>query len=311
MNPISQIAPVTDAEAGRLAQAGAFAALADEIASTDPADSRPLRASRTGPRRGMRRSVLIGLPVAACLAVAGLIATSLGSPGQRVGPITVGPPKAQAAVLSLTRHGSYLDVIVRNPTADPKRYRAEFAKYHLDISLRLVPASPSIVGSLVYAGYPVRDASQIKPITAVGKCFTGGGGNVCPVGVRVALRFRGAATLVFARAARPGERYESAGQATSAGEAMHGLRFPGKTVSTVLAMLARRGVTVPQWRVQRSNGCVTVSRRTVPGSWYVYDAVPWAPGQVLLWASSTWPVGTCKPSAGQPVASPSPTTAGA
>jgi hypothetical protein len=312
MNPISQISPVTDAEAARLAQPGAFAALADEIVSMAPAaDLRMPRAAHGSRGRRARRSLMIGLPAAACLAVAGLIATSLGSPGQHVGPIPVGPPRAQAAVLSLTRHGGYLDVIVRNPVADPKRYRAEFAKYHLNISLRLVPASPSIVGSLVYAGYPGRDASQIKPITALGKCFTGGGGNVCPVGVRVALRFRGAATLVFARAARPGEQFESAGQATARGEAMHGLRFVGKTVSTVLAMLARRGVTVPQWRVQRSQGCVTVSRRTVPGSWYVYDAEPWAPGQVLLWASSTWPVGTCTPSAGSPVASPSPSPTGA
>jgi hypothetical protein len=314
MNPISQISPVTDAEVAGLAQAGAFAALADEIMSTAPALAPGRRRLRsTDGRRGgrARRSLLVIVPAAACLAVAGLIASSLGSPGQHVGPLSVGPAKAQAAVLSVSRHGGYLDVIVRNPVADPKRYRAEFAKYHLNISLRLVPASPSIVGSVVYAGYPTADASQINPITAKGKCFTGGGGDVCPVGVRVALRFRGAATLVFARAARPGELYESSGPATAPGEAMHGLRFAGKKVATVLAMLARRGVTVPQWRVQRNNGCVSVSRRTVPGSWYVYQAVPWAPGQVLLWASSTWPLAACTPSAGQPVATPSPTPTGA
>jgi hypothetical protein len=312
MNPISQISPVTDAEVEKLARAGAFAALADEIIAAAPApvpapDLGAARKAHGRLGRRRRRGLLVGLPVAACLAVAGLIATSLGSPGQRVGPIAVGPPKAQAAVLSLTRDGGYLDVIVRNPLADPKRYRAEFAKYHLDIRLRLIPASPSIVGSLVYADYPVRDGSQIKPITALGKCFTGGGGNVCPVGVRVALRFRGAASLVFARAARPGEQYESSGPATAPGEAMHGMSFVGKTVATVLAMLARRGVTVPQWRVERSNGCVTVSRPTVPGSWHVYQAVPWAPGQVLLWATSTWrPMKTCTPSPVSPVASPSP-----
>ena len=152
MNPISQIAPVTDAEAAGLAQPGAFAALADEIVSMaaveDPRMSRAAHGSR---RRQVRRSLMIGLPAAACLAVAGLIATSLGSPGQHVGPVPVGPPRAQAAVLSLTRHGGYLDVIVRNPTADPNRYRAEFAKYHLNISLRLVPASPSIVADFTFS----------------------------------------------------------------------------------------------------------------------------------------------------------------
>ena len=28
----------------------------------------------------------------------------------------------------------------------------------------------------------------------------------------------------------------------------------------------------------------------MPGNWLVYDAVPWAPGQVLLWAAKTLPV---------------------
>src|SRR6202012_4482681 len=90
MNPISQIAPVTDAEAAGLAQPGAFAALADEIVSMaaveDPRMSRAAHGSR---RRQVRRSLMIGLPAAACLAVAGLIATSLGSPGQHVGPVPV------------------------------------------------------------------------------------------------------------------------------------------------------------------------------------------------------------------------------
>jgi len=307
MNPISQIAPVTDAEAAGLAQAGAFAALAEEIVSTfpEPQAGRP-RAAHAQRRGRMRHRLFLGLPVATCLAIAALVVTSLGSPGQHAGPVALGPAKADAAVLSVTRHGGYLDVIVRNPLADPERYRAEFARYHLDISLRLVPVSPSIVGSVVYDSYPVEDASQIVPITAVGRCFAGGGGNVCPVGVRVALRFRGAATLVFGRAARPGEQYASSGQVTAPGEAMHGLHFAGQRVAAVLRMLARRDVTVPQWRVQLTNGCTTVSRRTVPGSWYVDQAVPWAPGQVLLWASSSWPVRSCTPSAGSPLPSPSP-----
>jgi len=309
MNPISQIAPVTDDTVARLVQPGSFAALADEIVVAGPAttDVRPgrdrsrHRSGRGAPHRSrsLRRRLLVGVPVAAALAVAGLIATSLGAPGQRVGPISVGPP----AALAFTRHGHYIYVIVRNPVADPKRYRAEFAKYHLDITLRLVPASPSIVGSLVYS-----QGDGIVPITAVGKCFTGGGGNVCPVGVKVPIDFRGAAEIVFARAARPGEQYESAGQADSPGEAMHGLHYVGKTVAAVLAMLARRGVTVPQWRVELRSNCNTVERHAVPGNWLVYDAVPWAPRQVLLWAAKTLPLPTCAPAPGTPVPSAAPTS---
>ncbi len=312
MKSISQIAPVTDATAARLVRPDTYAALADDIVTGSPAISdiqAGWSASGRGSRRGglhgsggsWRRRLLIGVPLAAALAVAGLIATSLGAPGQRIGPVAVGPASAQA--LSFTRHGHYIIVIVRNPVADPKRYRAEFAKYHLHITLRLVPASPSIVGSVVYA-----DGNGIAPITAVGKCFTGGGGNVCPVGVKVPVHFRGAATIVFARAARSGEQYESAGQAESPGEVMHGMRYEGKTVAAVLAMLARRGARVYTWRVQRASDCYTEIRRTVPANWLVYDAVPWAPGQVVLWAARTLPVPACAPAPGTPVPSASPTS---
>ncbi len=331
MNPISQICPVTDSEVARLLRGDTMAALGDDIvrAAAVPLADRPLAdgpladvllaaalsptagpaphhsVRRRSARNRTRRRVLIGVPAAAALAAACLIATSLGAPGQHLGPVAVGPPKAQAAALSFTREGGYIRVIVRNPVADPRRYRAEFAKYHLDISLTLVPVSPSIVGTVVEESQSA-GSSGLTAITAVGKCYTGGGGNVCPVGVNVPIDFRGSATLVFGRAARPGEQYESAGQATAPGEAMHGIHFVGKTVTAVLAMLARRGITVPQWRVQRAGQCYTEVRHTVPGNWLVYQAVPWAPGQVLLWAARTLPVAACAPVPASPLPSPSP-----
>jgi hypothetical protein len=304
MNPVARITPLSDAEAGRLAGPGTLADLGSQIASTPAAQAQGRARARA--RRGpARRRLLIGVPVAAALAVAGLAVTSLAGPGQKVGPVTVGPPKADAAVLSITRHGRYLDVIVANPLADARKYRAEFARYGLDISLRLVPASPSLVGTLVY----FQGGRAITPITAVGKCWTGGAGNVCPVGIRVPLDFKGRADLVFGRAARPGEPYETTGSPTAAGEAMHGLKYDGKTVAQVLAMLQRRHVTVQSYRVSTSP-CYTAVRRSVPGSWHVYSAVPWASGQVLLWASKTWPLSalsTCTRGA-QPA--PEPTSAG-
>jgi hypothetical protein len=302
MNPVARISPLSDAEAGRLAGPGTLADLGSQITSI-PAASGPGRPRIH--RAAARRRLLIGVPVAAALAIAALAVTSLASPSQKVGPVAVGPAKADAAVLSITRHGRYLEVIVRNPLADARKYRAEFARYGLDISLRLVPASPSLVGTLVYfAGSPA-----IKPVSAVGKCWTGGAGNVCPVGVRVPLDFNGHADLVFGRAARPGEPYETTGSPTAAGEAMHGLTYDGKTVAQVLAMLQRRHVTVQSYRVSTSP-CFTAVRRSVPGSWHVYSAVPWASGQVLLWASKTWPLSalsTCT-SGAQPA--PAPTRAG-
>ncbi len=289
MNPLERISPVSDAEAARLTSADTMRCLAEHVTSTAAA-AMPGRTARPAKSRHVtRRRVLTGLPLAAGLAVAGLIATSAGAPGQKVGPVNVGPPRAQAAVLTFTRHGRYIDVIVRNPVADARRYRAEFARYHLNITLQLVPASPSIVGTLVAESLSANSRGLLA-ITAVGKCFTGGGGNVCPVGVRVPLHYKGTATLVFGRAARPGEQYESTTSATAPGEVMHGMHYVGKTVSVVLAELAKRRVTVPQWRVVTRGGCYTAARRSVPGNWHVYQAIPWAPGEVLLWASKTWPL---------------------
>ena len=94
MNPVSRISPVSDAEAARLVSADAFADLAGQIMSaTAPQAARPRRA----PSR--RRRLLIGMPLAAGLATAVLIATSIGRPGDKVGPLSVGPARAQAQAL--------------------------------------------------------------------------------------------------------------------------------------------------------------------------------------------------------------------
>jgi hypothetical protein len=310
MNPVTRISPASDAEAGQLARGETLAHLAAQITAMPVAgpSARPGRAGRApghaSGRGPARRRLLIALPAAAALAVAGLVATSLGSPGQKIGPVSVGPAKAQAAVLSFTRHGGYLDVIVKNPLADARKYRAEFAKYGLDISLRLVPASPSLVGTLVYAQAPT-SGPTITPITAVGRCFTGGAGNVCPVGVKVPLDFKGQAELVFGRAARPGEPYETTAAANAPGEIMHGMTYSGKTVTHVLAMLRARHATAGRYMVTNSS-CENTLRRTAPGNWFVDSADPWSPGQVMLTVSPTWPAQQCvaPPSPG---ATPTPT----
>jgi hypothetical protein len=311
MNPVTRISPISDAEAGWLVHPDTLTDLGDQIAAT----ARPATAGHGHARltRGCvagrspaRRRLIIGLPAAGALAVAGLIAASLGSPGQKVGPVTVGPPRAQAAVMSVTRHGGYLDVIVTNPLTDARRYREVFAKLGLNITLTLVPASPSLVGTLVYDSTPTT-GPQITPITAVGKCWTGGAGSVCPVGVKVPLDFKGSAVLTFARPARPGELYETTAPVTAPGEAMHGMTFVGRTAAAVIAMLAARHVTVGDYWFQNAR-CEGVNRESMPGSWYVTGANPWAPGEVSLQVSKTWPAPSCTaaPIPGKPAPTPTP-----
>ena len=278
MNPVTRISPVSDAEAARMVRPDTLADLAAQITASPPgAAPDRLAAARGGGRSVRKGRWVIGIPLAAALAVALLVVTSLGRPGQRVGPVTVGPPAAQA--LSFSRHGGALTVLVRDPLADSARYRAEFARHHLHITLKLVPASPSLVGTVVYL------SGDITPITARGKCHEASGTAACPVGVRVPASFHGQAQVVFGRAARPGEQYESTASAFAPGEVMHGMRITGRTVAQVLAMLRHRGVSVPLFNYAHRGYARNL--RSVPGRWFVYDAAPWAPGQVLLFIGPT------------------------
>ena len=314
---ISRISPVTDAEAERLVCPATLTDLAAQITATAATPAHE-------PRHTTRRHWPAGLPLAAAAALAVIVLAAAivaitrpsAAPAPRTSAATprtsAAAPRTsagarrstvQAQVLSFTASGGYITVIVRNPLADPSRYRAQFAAHHLDITLHLVPVSPSIVGTVVYLSEPAK-SPQIQTITAPGRCYTGGGGSACPVGVRIPAGFRGQAEVVFGRAARPGEQYESTAPVTAPGEAMHGLTFVGDTVAQVLAMLRERHVTVPDFNYSQNNQGHNVAH--VPGSWYVYGADPWAPGQVMLEVGPTRTQPTSQaPQPGAPVATPS------
>jgi hypothetical protein len=310
VDQLSKIAPVTDQAAARFVRSSTMADLAGQItAAAVPADS--AHANGRGRGRLRWRAALIATPLAAGIAAAAVVLAVQGNPAPpashpaRTGLSPTGGTAQLTAALSFTTSGGYITVIVRNPLADPSRYRAEFAAHHLKVTLKLVPASPSLVGTLVYFSEPSKGG--ITPITAQGKCYTGGGGSACPVGVRVPIGFRGQAELVFGRAAKPGEQYETTASATALGEAMHGMRFQGLTVARVLAMLRQRDVRVPVYNYD-DHGYGKLLH-SVPGSWYVYDADPWAPQQVMLSVGPVWPQPASRaPSPGSPV--PSPTAAG-
>ena len=81
------------------------------------------------------------------------------------------------------------------------------------------------------------------------------------------------------------------------------LHFAGDTVAQVLALLRERHVTVPVFNYAQPAGAKNVSH--VPGTWYVYDATPWAPGQVMLMVGPTrTPPAYRAPQPGTPTPSP-------
>ncbi len=84
MNPITRIAPVTDAQAARMVHPGTVADLAERLTSMPveaAAEDGSGSATRHSPRR---RRLPIAIPAAAALAVTALLATSLGI-------VTIGP----------------------------------------------------------------------------------------------------------------------------------------------------------------------------------------------------------------------------
>jgi hypothetical protein len=79
----------------------------------------------------------------------------------------------------------------------------------------------------------------------------------------------------------------------------------------VVAALRHRGVSVARFNYDHRGYARNL--RSVPGSWFVYDAVPWAPQQVLLFVGPTRKQpnpGPPRPVHGKPAPSASPTAAG-
>ncbi|MGI5207344.1 hypothetical protein ACQEU6_37920 [Spirillospora sp. CA-108201] len=303
--PIGGLASITDQQAAALLPEDAAATLADRITATAVPSAAP---------RGRRSPVVrIGLPLAAagvaCAAVTAVVATRDGGSGGAPYITPTSPRVALAAALTFTRKGGYIDVRVRDPLADPKRYKEEFAAHGLDVTLSLVPTSPSIVGTVVMMDTGEHTTERdVTTITARGECETGGGGDVCPVGVRIRTGYKGAATIVFGREARPGEQYDSTAPATAPGEVMHGMTYRQHRVGEVLAALRKRHVTVPEYRAMEGDISKVRKPGQVPSTWYVHDAVPWAKNQVLLFVgpNPTEDLGAQPPASAPPGAPVSP-----
>jgi hypothetical protein len=280
MNQITPLRSLTDDEAGAAVDTRVLSELARRITASDPTappslDQHPGRHADPNARRTRRGRRRLG---------AGTGAVGLAAIAAAVVVLVVGVHAPSAQALSFTRHGDEITIIVRNPLADPATFRRELTAHHLHITLHLVAASPSIVGRVIYVG--TQAGAAVDVIQAHGRCRASATRDYCPVGVRVPVDYRGSTAIGFGRPARPGERYETAGVATAPGEAMHGLRYRGRTVTTVLAMLARRGVTVPTYRWTTGRGRTSDSHvlrpDQVPGGWHVYGASPWALHQVML-----------------------------
>jgi hypothetical protein len=285
MNQVSLITPISDDEAVRMARPETLADLASQITATPvpSAGTRRVRDASVWWRTRAGRRMLLGLPLTAAVGGAAALVLMLSS-GPGTGQVTLTPQDARALSFTTLPSGG-LRVIIRDPYRDPAVYRAIFAEHHLNITLQMIPASPSMVGVPEYIGGP------LTPIYGKGphECADPGSGQhieTCAIGVLIPANFHGSGGVAFGRAARPGEQYMTSGSAFAPGEAMHGMTIKGKTVAQVVAELKVRGVTVAYFNYDSGAPHYNVNVRQVPGNWYVSGAEPWAPNQMLLFVSA-------------------------
>ncbi len=226
-------------------------------------------------RAGRRPVVLsaLGAVVAAAAAVIVLMSGSAGVP-------------TSAAVAFESMPGGTIVARVREPFAAQRELNAAFAARGYQITVDLVPASPSLVGSMVAVGAQ-EPQSVIEPLQA-GPCLTGGG--QCGIGVRIPASFTGKASIILGRPARPGERYESGTSAFAAGEALHCSGLIGDTVAEAMPVLTAEKLTVVWGTVEEVSGH-SVSQRVSnpPTGAYIWDGDMIEAGKVSLTIHSAPP----------------------
>jgi hypothetical protein len=214
--------------------------------------------------------------VTAAVAVA-VVATGRDGHGRPTPPPR--PARVQAAALTFAEKGGYLTVRVKDPVADPARYKKEFAAHGLDVDLTLAPVAPRKAGTVVF----LEDDGdgRVKTITARGRCGT----VTCGVGVRIPLGYKAHVKVVFGQAARPGRHYDT-GPGDTPGEGVGLSDVRGRTVADVLAEARRRHIGDIEYRYE-NNGTdrpypMGVPADKVRSDWYVHDAVAGGTGSVIL-----------------------------
>ncbi|MEU6408960.1 hypothetical protein [Microbispora sp. NPDC046933] len=193
------------------------------------------------------------------------------------GAAGLGPAPA-AAALDIRREGDHYVVMVRDLFADPATYQRELHDRGLDVEVRLVPTAAGSAGRALYLD-GTRDHSAITTIEAPGECVRFAG---CPIGFRIPVGFRGHATVLIGRAARPGERYGLLEAIDMEGQPFHCVDYVNKTVAEILPLLRERGV-----RAEFTSYVTKSTRSSAPADWYVHEGVMVADGQALMLVNPT------------------------
>ncbi|WP_146607521.1 hypothetical protein [Spongiactinospora gelatinilytica] len=132
---------------------------------------------------------------------------------------------------------------------------------------------PDLVGQVIVMPVSGRIDDRIKTIGRRGTCRKWG--EVCPIGLKIPMNYRGRTEVTLGRAARPGEKYDVMAPIGGPGE-LHCVPYVGRRVRSVGELLRERGVTSLAYSTGGKR------RSQVPGDWYVHEGTLTAPDAALL-----------------------------
>lgn len=165
------------------------------------------RGTIPSPLRGRFRLVL-GI-MAAALAIALLGVVALWPKGTRT-PHSLEP---NVRLVVFTTGDNKITARITDPLAAASQLSAVFQQLGLNVIVKAIPVSPSLVGTIVYSDVPsIRSLHE-------GTCL--GGGTSCEVGIVIPADFHGQANVVVGRAAQANETFHSSADVFGPGEVLH------------------------------------------------------------------------------------------
>jgi hypothetical protein len=157
---------------------------------------------------------------------------------------------------------------ITDPLAAAGQLSAVFQQHRLNITVRAIPVSPSLVGTIVYSDVPsIRSLHE-------GTCL--GGDTSCEVGIVIPADFHGQANVVVGRAAQANETFRSSADVFGPGEVLHCSGTLGRPGADAIPVLQRKSLTV-RW-VAAAGPTTTGS----PLSGYVVSGTALSSSTVLL-----------------------------
>jgi hypothetical protein len=241
----------------------------------------PIDGIFSGPRQAIEsRSSMdrFARPLVAAAAAAALVAVLVV-----VGQSVVSPDKAKAAGFHFVRSGGYVYATIDDPSAPTASMQAAFDEANLNITVTMLPSSPSLAGTIGFMDVP----PSFEPIYGPkDSCLSDGAltdaGNLiytrCTIGVRVPTDFSGTASIKVNGIPPAGQPYETGADAFAPGELLHcsPIRL-GMTVAEAVPILQKLGVT-PIW-IEGGIGNVT---ETSVENFYIRSANPYSLGTVYF-----------------------------